>query len=167
MLNLNQIRNHIVASLFSALNVPVVPSDDDGNVPAYPFVYYTFTSPYIDQYGWDSEWYEAEGVQMRKTSSKIIEVVMSFTAVSPKMDVATNICMAIKEHFDRTARESLSDLDIVVVNLSNAQNRSVMITDHYERRWGMDVRFRVRDTSSILSDTYIETTKINDGSETA
>lgn len=166
MLELAKIRKTIIAGLYAKLARPVIRADGDGDVPEYPYVAYSITSPYIDSYGHDAErWFNVpNGIGVERI--KHIENVFSFSAYAEDEDDAQGLCLAIIEYFMREARDDLRDAGIVVVSVSGVQNRSVLLVEHYERRWGVDVRFRVIDRSEVIDATggYIETAEItNEG----
>lgn len=152
----------MIAGLYAVLARPVIKVDQDGDIPEYPYVTYSITSPYIDQYGHEIErWFE-EGGGLSVELTKHIEMVLSFSAYSEDEDEANLLCMRIIEYFTRTGRLSLQDIGIVVVGASNAQNRSVLLVEHYERRWGVDVRIRVVDSSTMAIE-YINEAPITEG----
>lgn len=159
MLDSKGIRNTIVRLLHEGLNIAVVPQDMDGAMPAYPFITYTATSPYIGLGGRDIERVTLDGAVASLERTNSVELVYSFTVYSNGLDEATDVCMGIIEFFNRTARETLSDSGIVVVSMGDAQNRSLFLGDHYERRWGCDIRFRAVDYTKSATD-YIETAEI-------
>ncbi|MDF2657765.1 MAG: hypothetical protein K0Q94_556 [Paenibacillus sp.] len=166
MLELATIRNTVIDGLYAKLSRPVIRSDSDGDVPEYPYVAYSITSPYIDSYGHDAErWFNVPG-GIGVERIKHIECAFSFSAYAEDEDDAQTLCLKIIEHFMREARDDLRDAGVVVVNISGVQNRSVLLVEHYERRWGVDVRFRVVDRSENIDATggYIESAEItNEG----
>lgn len=157
------IRSAIVRPLSAALGIPVIMGDQTGKMPPYPFVTYKMTSPYL------APVHGAEGVVnveggIRRTQEKQVEVVFSFTVHSKDPDEAYRRCYALIEHFDFAGRDALRDVGIVVVNVTNVQNRDVFLTIEYERRVGCDVRFRVLNRSELIPDPdagdFIESAEI-------
>ncbi|MFB6475772.1 LIC_12616 family protein [Paenibacillus glucanolyticus] len=148
MLDYTAIRNPIVSGLYSKLQRPVIRSDGDGDVPEYPYITLSITSPYLSPYGGDSERFERiSGIthSVKSEATKHVELVISFTVYSPDEDEALNLCMKLINHFNREERDNLRNAGIVVVSNTDVQNRSVVLVDHYERRLGVDFRFRVKD----------------------
>ncbi len=135
------IRNPIIKGAYQKLQCPLIRVDQTGDVPDYPYVTYTITSPRIAQSQHEIDVTTALG----RTRTKTVEMVFSFTAYSEKEDETMDLCMKLVEHFDRTARDDLRDIGIVVVNIGSIDNRSVFLAEHYERRQGLDVRIRVID----------------------
>jgi len=159
LLDLPSIRNPIIAGIYAKLHRPVIRTDQGGDIPEYPYVTYSITSPYIDLFSHDIECcFDRDGTFIRQLD-KPVECVFSFTAYDENEDDVQALCFGIVEYVTRTGRDDLKDFGIVVVNVSNVQNRSVLLTEHYERRWGVDVRFRVVDRSE-MQDNYIETAEI-------
>jgi hypothetical protein len=117
------------------------------------------TSPYLETsvHGAESVKGTADGIM--RTQEKHVEIVFSFTVHSRDADDAYQRCYALVEHFDFTGRDALRGAGIVVVSVSNVQNRDVFLTIEYERRVGCDVRFRVVKRSE-MDETYIETAEI-------
>ncbi len=159
MLDYQSIRNTITGSLHAVLGIPVIPQDDDGSMPAYPYVTYTATSPYIVTTGQDVERRYLSEAGYVLDSTKPVEMVYSITAYDEDDDAAAAVCMRAVEYFSRVGRETLAAAGVVVVSIGSVQNRSFWLGDHYERRWGCDVRFRVVDRSILPAD-YIEEAEI-------
>lgn len=159
MLNLTAFRNAIVSNLYAKLTRPVIRVDQDGDIPEYPYVTYSISSPYLDLYGHDAERRLPVTDEVLIEYKKTIEVVLSFSCYSEDEDEAQDLCLRIVEHFMREDRDNLRDSGIVVVGISDAQNRSVLLVEHYECRWGIDVRFRLIDRSLNTVD-YIEAVEI-------
>jgi len=101
---------------------------------------------------------------IKVTQEKVVEVVFSFTVHSKDADDAYQRCYALIEFFDFTGRDALRDVGIIVVNVTNVQNRDVFLTIEYERRVGCDVRFRVLNRSELIPDPdagdFIESAEI-------
>ncbi|AFC32138.1 hypothetical protein PM3016_5438 [Paenibacillus mucilaginosus 3016] len=159
MLDLRAIRSMIVAGLYAKLQQPVIRADDEGDVPPYPYVVYSLTSPYIDIFGKDIEQVVGENLERVRT----VELVASFTVYSEDIDEAEELCMRILDHFNREDREVLAEQGLVVVRISDVQNRSVALVEHYERRYGADVRFRALDWH-VGPGEFIEQAEITEGS---
>lgn len=159
MIDYPVLRSAIVSRIKSALGIPVILGDQTGKLPPYPFVTYKMTSPYLETSQHGTEGVEDTEDGIKRTRKKHVEVVFSFTAHSKNSDEAYQKCYEIVEYFDFAGRDSLRESGIVVVGLSNVQSRDVFLTIDYERRVGLDVRFRVIDRSEMLDD-YIETAEI-------
>ncbi|ALS27193.1 hypothetical protein IJ21_17920 [Paenibacillus sp. 32O-W] len=158
MIDYAAIRTAIVQRLKSALGISIIMGDQTGQQPAYPFVTYKMTSPYLETspHGVESVTDISGGI--KRSRKKQVELVFSFTAHAKNPDEAYQKCYEIIDYFDFSGRDALRDAGIVVVGVSNAQNRDVFLTIEYERRVGVDVRFRVVDSSEVteIGSGYIE-----------
>lgn len=167
MINYAAVRSAIVRPLAAYLGVPIVLSDQTGDTPPYPFVTYNLTSPYLETSAHGSESVTQEGSGIKRAQQKHVELVFSFTAHAKEDSDAYQLCYQIIEYFDFLGRDALRDSGIVVVEMTNAQNRDVFLTIEYERRVGCDVRFRVVSRSEMIPSPddgdYIETAKIEGG----
>ena len=159
MLDFRSIRNTITSGLHKAMGMLVVPQDMDGSMPAYPYITYTATSPYIDTPGQDVERHYLSETGYMLDSTKPVETVYSLTTYDEDDDAAAAVCMRMIEYFNRSGPAALAAAGVVVVSVGSVQNRSLWLGDHYERRWGCDVRFRVVDRSILPAD-YIEEAEI-------
>ena len=164
MIDYAALRSAIVRPLAAALGIPVILSDQTGQIPPYPFVTYKMTSPYLETSVHGAESVTDTGDGLKRTQEKHVEVVFSFTVHSKDPDEAYQRCYALIEHFDFAGRDALRDVGIVVVNVTNVQNRDVFLTIEYERRVGCDVRFRVLNRSELIPDPdagdFIESAEI-------
>lgn len=139
-------RNEIVKALYDYMDIPVIPDDEDAEIPDYPYITYSITTPF-SKTGQDSITYEQTEEGANRVYDNLNEPSFSFTCYSDKRDEAQMLCLRLEEYFGRIGRDNLSEANIVVVEVSSAQNRSTLLVDHYVRRWGLDVRFRINDRS--------------------
>lgn len=144
MLDYPLIRNTIIGNLFTATGVPVIMSDQSGPRPAFPFVSYTVTSPYLPIGGPIKTQMAAGGVLYDVTTYQV-EMVFSFTAHSQDPDEALNLALRVLDYYRNTAPALLGEYGMAVVSVSGVQNRDQLMVMEYERRSGLDVRFRVLD----------------------
>lgn len=156
-----EFRNVLIEKLYNYLKFPVIPSDEDQNIPDPPYVVYTITSDYQKK-GQDTLRFTQDESGFKQVYENLLENTYSFNVHSNKRDEAFIRCHDIIKYFDRLGRDELSFAGITVVGVSNPQNRSVMLVDHYERRYGVDVRFRYFNKTE-QSIENIETVKISQG----
>lgn len=149
-----EVRNKIIKKIYGHLQIPVIPSDEDADVPARPYVVYSVTSDY-NKNGQDAITYKDGIDHIVEQYENLVETTYSFSVHSDSRDEAMNTCYTLIDFFDRTGRDALSADAITVVGISNVQNRSVMLVDHYERRFGADIRFRYLARSEHQTD-FIE-----------
>lgn len=127
--------------------MPVIMSDQSGPAPDYPYITYTVTSPYLPNGGPNYSTAVEDG-NMVERFERHIDLVISFTALSGDPDEAMAYAMLMIEYYQNRASYELREVGVVVVSVSNVQNRDNLLTIDYERRCGIDVRFRVIDSAS-------------------
>ncbi len=148
MIDLNSIRNKIAGLIHSATQLPVVPADDDGDMPAYPYVTHGQTGAYRTPFRHDIEEYDGTGDELLVTESKIGEFTLSLTVYDGNEDAAALRCMQIRDWLDRPGRLDLDDLGVTLINISEVDNRSLLLGDHREYRWGLDAVLQVLDQTT-------------------
>lgn len=145
LVDLGSIRNAIAGLIHSATLLPVVPADDDGDMPAYPYVTHGQTGAYRTPFRHDIEEYDGTGDELMVTESKTGEFTLSLTVYDDGEDEAARLCMKIRDWLDRPGRLDLDDLGVTLVNIGDVDNRTLMIGDHREYRWGVDAILQVLD----------------------
>ena len=148
------VRNAIVKGLHDYTQLLVVQSSTIGNMPKYPFITYSVTSPYL-QLGMDEEYTEEINSVIRNRHVFHYERVFSFTIVAKEEGEAMDYCMRAMRYFRNAGVQELKDKGIVVVEVTNVTARDTFITIDYERRYGFDVRIRlvneeIRDTTNVI-----------------
>ncbi|WP_052323598.1 MULTISPECIES: phage neck terminator protein [Lysinibacillus] len=86
------------------------------------------------------------------TIEQDIEIVLSITCNAEKIEDAENYSNKARGYFLGKATIDLSDANITVVEVLNANNHDVFLTVDYERRVGFDVRLRVRGRETFEID---------------
>lgn len=111
--------------------------------PAYPFVEYTVTSPYLNP----KTYKMGDGIREE------VEMVISYTWFSKStfeaMSLAQTSATLIKA---QGTRQRLYDLGIVIVDVMGFGNRDTFLTIETERRVGFDVRIRITHTDNVTMD---------------
>ena len=103
--------------------------------PAYPFCAYTLTSPYLPK----------ATAEIGGQLIEDIELVFSFTWHSKNatevqtLSHKTAMLFKLAQH-----RQTLGDQDITFVKIEGIQSRDTFLSVDNERRYGLDIRFRVR-----------------------
>ena len=154
MMNHEVVRNALIKGLHEYMGLLVVQSSTIGDMPKYPFITYTVTSPYL-RLGCDEEYTEQIESTTQNRHVLHYERVFSFTIASKDEDEAMDLCMKAMRYFRNDGVLDLKDKGIVIVEVSNASARDTFITIDYERRYGFDVRIRlcdeeIRDTENII-----------------
>ncbi|WP_406945759.1 LIC_12616 family protein [Halobacillus sp. SY10] len=150
-------RNTITNELFNFMGIPVIPDDDDGDVPDYPYIVYSDTTDNTRR-GHDSITYTNTEEGFEKTYSNQVGTSYSFNAYSDSRDQAKELAFQMIEFFGRLGRDRLNNAGVAVQDVSSLQNRSLMLIDHYVRRYGIDVQFNYVDESSYPVDSIDQTT---------
>ena len=148
------VRNALIKGLYDYMNMLVIQSSTIGDMPKYPFITYTVTSPYL-RLGVDEEYTEQVNDTIQNRHVLHYERVFSFTIVAKDEDVAMDLCMQAMRYFRNDGVLELKDKGIAIVEISNVTARDNFITIDYDRRYGFDVRIRladeeVRETADII-----------------
>lgn len=127
--------------------IEVIQAEGMGKQPPYPFFSIKSISPAI------SVGNVTESVDDNlMTIEQDIEIVLSITCNAEKIEDAENYSNKARGYFLGKATIDLSDANITVVEVLNANNRDVFLTVDYERRVGFDVRLRVRGRETFEID---------------
>lgn len=151
-----QIRNYIVSGLYKYLNVPVVPTDDVGDKPNYPYISYKFITLNIPQGSHNllkdtvpslNENFEYDIEYTREEQPKMVISISTYSideveAYQSALDAAT--------WFNFHGYQHLKENGIVVVGTSNIQDRTIQIVDNHEKRQGFDVTIRVSKSDKMI-----------------
>ena len=148
------VRNALIKGLHDYMNLLVIQSSTIGDMPKYPFVTYTVTSPYL-RLGQNEEYTEEVNSTYQNRHVLHYERVFSFTIVSKDEDEAMDLCVKAIRYFSNDGVLELKDKNIVIVEITNVAARDNFITIDYDRRYGFDVRIRladeeVRETADII-----------------
>lgn len=158
------IRNAIIQKLYAHTSKPIIQGNQNQDKPAYPFLAYNITSPYIKGLGQsvkEVEVIEIEEVDnIRETNTDQSQFVISFTAYDKDMMVAVDLAILARNYFLSQGNIDLPKIDVAIIEVGNIESRDTLIVDDYERRQGFDVRFRLVHKSTYTYET-IEQVNIN------
>lgn len=140
------------------MNLLVIQSSTIGDMPKYPFITYTVTSPYL-KVGFDEEYTEQVNSTYQNRHVLHYERVFSFTIVSKDEDEAMDLCVKAIRYFSNDGVLELKDKNIVIVEITNVAARDNFITIDYDHRYGFDVRIRLADEEVRETEEIIE--KVN------
>ncbi len=131
MIDLDNTRTAIVKGLRAYLNLPVIRSNQTGEIPPYPYLSYTITSLANANNG---TWGKYDDGLDRKP------VTQSWSITVQSDNAAESMRLALKAHewLDHVGTVALNDLGVIVQSLSGITNRDNMITVEYEYRNGFD-----------------------------
>lgn len=152
------VRNALIKGLHDYMNLLVIQSSTIGDMPKYPFITYTVTSPYL-KVGFDEEYTEEVNSTYQNRHVLHYERVFSFTIISKDEDEAMDLCVKAIRYFSNDGVLELKDKNIVIVEITNVAARDNFITIDYDRRYGFDVRIRLADEEVRETEEIIE--KVN------
>ncbi len=163
MINYENIRNKIVSGLYEYMQTPIVPADQANRKPVYPYVSYKFVSLYIPEPGFKAQDEQLIAspnpdfaLDIKQISSDQPNMVLSFTAISKSDIESAGVASEVRDWFSIHGYDFLKEQNIVVVESTTATDRTGLMIDDYERRYGFDVRLRVLDAIENVVE-YIET----------
>lgn len=134
MMDYENIKRVIISHIRNNTGHLVILQASNDEQPAYPFCAYTLTSPYLPKASAEIDGQLIEDV----------EIVFSFTWHSQDatevqtLSHKTAMLFKLSQH-----RQTLSDQGIVFVKIEGIQSRDTFLSVDNERRYGLDVRFRV------------------------
>jgi len=169
---IEDVRNPITQRLEKYLGIPVKLSDQTSPVPESPFCFYSVITPYAST--GELGHYDVSNItdtsKVTITRTEQPSATFSFTFASFNRwtkDAEGNDCepyiygedesVSLSEKaqgfFLHTGRDALSSLGIVVVDVTNAVQRTSLVVDEAARRHGFDVRVRYTRTDSLIEET--------------
>lgn len=151
-MDLVAIRNKIVSNLYGLTGKPVIFIPTENPIPPYPFTTYSFISTYIDGASHEELKPSTSGYVNRELVTQS-EFSLSFNSYSRDSIECKQLIKTVWDFFKHSGYHKLKELDLVVVEVTNIENRDILEVDKYERREGFDVRIRVVDTISRQVET--------------
>lgn len=147
MMNYAYIRNGIVDGLNEHLQIPVVPTDTNQPKPPYPFVSYKFTTLYKSDASVMTRQLVTSGDENFNQDIEYVlrdqpQMVLSINAYSLDEAEAYDLALRVRAWFKLHGYRYLKELELIVVNVTALQDRSILIVDNYEKRIGFDVTLR-------------------------
>ena len=148
-------REAIVKGLKSYLNIPVIRSNQTGDIPKYPYVSYTITGDTTN-----GTW----GAYEDQVDRKPYIEHWSITAQSDNYSESLEIARKTRDWIDRIGTTELNDQHVFVNKVGGISPRDNLITVEYEHRNGFDFDVACsREVPSTITDTgYIETVELED-----
>ena len=143
------IRNVIVSGISKDTSLLVVDTDNSHKKPPYPYYSYKFTTlrKNSNEAG-NLNYYFEKSTDERFRNDYIEElsfqpsVVISFNSYSKDIVQCQENILKAWEWFKLKGKQELANNNLVVVDLSNIQDRTIQIADFYEYRQGFDVEIR-------------------------
>lgn len=148
------IRNGLVSELYQHLQVDVVPTDTTQPKPPYPFVSYKFTTLYRPDASVmvrapventpdpESELEPDFEYDVEYTLKEQPQMVLSISTYSRDEAESYNLAIQVQDWFKLHGYRYLKENNLIVVNTTALQDRSILIVDNFEKRIGFDVTLR-------------------------
>lgn len=146
-----QVRNDIVKGLQGFLRAPVVPTDNNAKKPKYPFLSYKFTTIYRPQGSHNITYSPVPSrdpnfeFDIEITRQEQPQIILSISTYSLDDAESCSLALNAKNWFIHHGYEFLKSKNIIVVDVTPIQDRTILIVDNYEQRMGFDVILRVTD----------------------
>lgn len=161
-MSIAEVRDAVIVPLYAFCDsVPIIKADDIGDRPEGTHATYKITLASKD-IGQAAKGGEMVGGVFYVTSKTMERVTLSFNAYAADDFASRELADKIHGWFTFHGLETLDDAGIAVIEVTDIENRDVMILDEYERRNGFDVILRVGKVMSKQMD-YIENADIQGG----
>lgn len=128
--------------------------------PDYPYMGYKITSPYTPESGLAITEHETVPSNdpdfehdIEQTLVTMPTMTISLSAYSDDIDSCRSTALRAREWLFHVGYEELADQGIVVDNLTEIGDRTVLLEIQYEYRVGFDCTLRVTDTSTLRLQT--------------
>jgi len=168
-----QVRNTITEKLEEHLGVPVDLSDQIIPVREFPFAFYSVISPYIPngEMGNYTHTPNEGATTVTTTRREQPTATLSFTFCSINRDdgnggqifgedEAQSLAEKAQGFFLVVGRNILSNLGVVVVEITNAAPRTTLVVGETARRYGFDLKVRYTRTDSRIDETIGRVTTV-------
>lgn len=147
---IKNLRDLLVKGIYEDTGLIVVPTDNPNKKPKYPYFSYKFIT--LRKNVGESGVYKDDFVEsldkrfkydVRTTATFQPKTIISFNCYSDDLIETQENILRAWEWFKLKGRRILANNNIVVVDVGNIQDRSIVLVDNYEYRQGFDVGFRV------------------------
>lgn len=135
--------------IYKDTGVLVVPSNTTAKMPPLPFATINTASSYIKDVGREDISIVEDAEGLKKQHSEAYKFVFSVNVYAKTDEVAMSLTKTVRSWFYLTGESYLDEMNIVVTDLMNIENRTVFLVDSYEYRHGFDVQLRGSDVVKI------------------
>lgn len=146
MIDYENLRIKVVKGLKKYLGCPVVRNNQNAEMPKYPFVSYTITTPMSANKGTHGEYADGK-------ARKPIKCFWSITAQSDDNVESVTLANKARDWLDYVGKVYLNDNDVIVESVGNVGNRDNVLTTGYEYKNGFDVVFWLYDVVEMPEDS--------------
>lgn len=137
-------RNTIIKMLHEHMGIPVIAGNNTQNRKEYPFVDYSIIT-LVQFDGQGNEVIEGLELDIKNTLELQPKLSISFNAYSRNETEAYETAKMVSNYFRHIGHDELGWSGVVVVDVMDIMNRTILEVDKYEFRYGLDVMFRFRD----------------------
>lgn len=148
MIKLNDIRQPIIKGLKGYTGTIAITAETTAKQPDYPFIALKFTTP-GQSVGQVAETVEGDNTGVIEQD---LELIVSITCHAKDVAEAHDLAQIARGYFLGKGNIDLSDVNITVVEALAITNRDVFLNIEYERRYGFDIRLRVRGRETFEVD---------------
>lgn len=139
------------------MELPIVPQDQPGKKPPYPYMTYKFIVPY-NQFNHqgnysqklapsNDERFEYDFEEILELQPQMTISLNAYCREEPDSQmIAYETAKKAMDWFKHVGYQDLLDLNVVVVSIDAFGDRTILVVDDYEARIGFDVVLRTTDT---------------------
>lgn len=135
--------------IYKDIGVLVVPSNTTAKKPPLPYATINATSPYIKDVGLADIHVVEDSDGVKRQRSESYQFVFSFNVYAVTDTEAIRLAKIVRSWFYLAGESHLEDMNIVVTNLKNVENRTTFLVDSYEYKHGFDVQLRGSDDQTF------------------
>lgn len=143
----------IAGKLYDYTGYLAVPTESENTKPKYPYLSYKVTTPYNppnNQGNYSKKLVESLDNRFEYDIEETVELQPTFTisinAYSDDMFECQELIKKAHDWFKHVGYYDLLEKNVVVVDVQAFTDRTLLIVDHYESRYGFDVKLRTIDT---------------------
>lgn len=159
-MSLLNFRNIIIPQLSASLGYPVIEADHVAEAPEGPHLTYKVTRSYGQDTGMPSTIQEAKEDKLLTHQTENYRATVSFTAYAFDnteqgiYGIAEDLAQQARDWLDFQGYPILSANEIVIVELTEVQNRDAILVENYERRQGFDAIIRMSRLQTRAEDFF-------------
>lgn len=149
MIDYENLRIKVAKGLKKYLGCPVVKTNQNAEMPKYPFVSYTITTPMTENKGTYGEYDDGY-------ARKPVKCIWSITAQSDNSSESVKLANKAREWLDYVGTVYLNDNGVIVESVGSVTNRDNVLTVGYEYKNGCDAVFWLYDVIEMPDNGAIE-----------
>jgi len=124
--------------------INIIRADQAGNVPQKPYATYKLIA-HRKGIGREDIYYQDQPNALVETRKEERNATISFNCYGITHDNAYEIAEKLRKWFVYGGSFYLEEIDVVVVEVSDVQNRTTFLVDSYDEKYGFDVIIRYLD----------------------